>query len=354
MLKKFLSGLAILAVFAGVPAARSLACTRAVFLGADQLVITGRSMDWSGPMGTNLWIFPRGLSRNGAAGAGSVTWVSKYGSVVTSIFDGGSADGMNEKGLVVNMLYLAESQYETAANAGSSKPISISAWVQYILDNYATVDEAVAALSKAPIYAVPLMSPDGVAGQVHVSISDASGDSAILEYVNGKLDIHHGRQFQVMTNSPIFDQQLALNAYWEDVGTAMLPGTSRAADRFVRASYYINAVPKTGDANLGVAEVFSVMRNVSVPLGILTPGKANLSSTLWRTVADQRDKVYYFESTRYPSIVWVNFSSVNFAAGQPSKELRLATAAEASGAGGDVTGKFVAAPPFAFLAATPK
>ena len=74
----------------------------------------------------------------------------------------------------------------------------------------------------------------------------------------------------------------------------------------------------------------------------MTPGRANLS------------KVYYFESTRYPSIFRVNFSSVNFAAGQPSKELRLATAAEAGGAGGDLTDKFVAAPPFAFLAATPK
>ena len=199
------------------------------------------------------------------------------------------------------------------------------------------------------------MSPDGHPGQVHISISDASGDSAILEYVNGKLVIHRGREFQVMTNSPVYDQQLALNKYWEQIGgTVMLPGTNRAADRFVRASFYINAVPKTGDAHMGVAEVFSVIRNATVPLGITTPGQPNISSTSWRTVSDQRNRVYYFESVRYPSIVWVKFSAINFSAGLPSKEFKLATAAEAGGVGGDVTAKFVATPPFSFLKAGPQ
>ncbi len=337
-----------------LPMTFAQACTRAVFLGADNLVITGRSMDWYSQMGSNLWIFPRGLSRDGAAGPNSAKWISKYGSVVTSVFDAGSADGMNEKGLVVNLLYLVETKYETQPPQSSSKPLSISAWAQYILDHYATVNEAVAALSQQPIFAVPAMTPDGHPGQVHIAISDASGDSAVLEYVDGKLDIHHSRNYQVMTNSPVFDQQLALNDYWQQIGgTVMLPGTNRAADRFVRASFYINAVPKTGDADEGTAEVFSVMRNVSVPLGISTPGQPNISSTLWRTVANQRDLIYYFESTRYPSIVWVKLNDINFAAGQPVKVLRLATAAQASGVGGDVTTKFVAAKPFAFLAAEP-
>jgi penicillin V acylase-like amidase (Ntn superfamily) len=328
------------------------ACTRAVYLGPDNLVITGRNMDWSGPMGTNLWIFPRGLQRDGAAGPDGATWVSKYGSVVASVFDGASADGMNEKGLVVNLLYLTETQYEDPPKASASRPISIAAWAQYILDNYATVDEAVAALSQQPIYAVPVMSPDGHEGQVHVSISDATGDSAILEYVDGRLVIHHGRQFQVMTNSPVYDQQIALNKYWEQIGGAvMLPGTNRAADRFVRASFYIDAVPKTPDANEAVAEVFSVMRNASVPLGISTPGQPNISSTLWRTVSDQRDKIYYFESTRYPSVVWVKFGGIDFAAGQPTKELKLSTTAEATNASGNVTGHFVPTIPFPFIAA---
>jgi choloylglycine hydrolase len=44
------------------------ACTRVVFLGHDQDVITARSMDWKVDIATNLWIFPRGMTRNGEAG----------------------------------------------------------------------------------------------------------------------------------------------------------------------------------------------------------------------------------------------------------------------------------------------
>ncbi len=58
--------------------------------------------------------------------------------------------------------------------------------------------------------------------------------------------VHHGRQYQVMTNSPFYDQQLAILDYWQQIGgLTMLPGTNRAPDRFVRASFYINAVVKS-------------------------------------------------------------------------------------------------------------
>ncbi len=39
----------------------------------------------------------------------------------------------------------------------------------------------------------------------------------------------------------------------------------------------------------------SVMRAVSVPLGITTPDQPNISSTMWRTVSDQKNLVYYFD-----------------------------------------------------------
>jgi choloylglycine hydrolase len=69
-----------------------------------------------------------------------------------------------------------------------------------------------------------------------------------------------------MTNSPTFDQQLALNTYWKQIGgTTMLPGTNRAADRFARASFYINAIPKDATPEYSLASVFSVIRNTSVP-----------------------------------------------------------------------------------------
>ena len=82
------------------------ACTRAVYIGQDGTVITGRSMDWKEDIQTNLWVFPRGMKRDGAAGPNSPKWVSKYGSVIASGYDIGTADGINEKGLVTSILYL--------------------------------------------------------------------------------------------------------------------------------------------------------------------------------------------------------------------------------------------------------
>ena len=74
-------------------------CTRVVYSGKNGMVATGRSMDWKTEMHSNLWVFPKGMERNGETGANSLKWTSKYGSVVTSAFEIASTDGMNEKGI---------------------------------------------------------------------------------------------------------------------------------------------------------------------------------------------------------------------------------------------------------------
>jgi penicillin V acylase-like amidase (Ntn superfamily) len=335
-----------------MPANDANACSRAVYLGLEDTVITVRSMDWLSDLGSNLWAFPRGMERNGAAGTQSIRWTSKHGSVAASAFEATTADGMNEKGLVANLLYLAESEYGKPSSDDKRQPLSISLWTQYVLDNYATVAEAVSELGKEPFYIVPVMSPDGHAGTVHLAISDPTGDSAIFEYVGGRLVIHHGRQYQVMTNSPVYDQQLALNSYWQQIGgTTMLPGTNRAADRFVRASFYINAIPKTADNSEAIAAAFSVIRNVSVPLGISTPGQPNISSTIWRTVSDHKNRRYFFESVRSPNVFWVNLADMDFNAGAPTKKLILTGGAIFAG---NAAAQFQAAAPFTFFPAEVK
>lgn len=322
------------------------ACTRVVYKGLNGLILTARSMDWKDDILTNLWIFPRGMKRNGEVGPLSVTWKSKYGSVVASGYDISSTDGMNEKGLVANVLWLAESEYP---KWNQDRPgLTIAAWVQYVLDNFGSVSEAVAELKQEKFDIVT----DKVPGQsrlatLHLSISDAKGDNAILEYINGKLVIHEDSSYAVMTNSPIFEKQLALNEYWKEIGgTVMLPGTNRAADRFVRASFYIDAIPKTDNTRLAVASVFSVIRNCSVPFGISTPGQPNISSTRWRTVADHKNLVYYFESALTPNTFWIDFKDVNFSEKAPVKKLNVSKGEVYAG---NAAKSFVKSKPFKFL-----
>lgn len=324
-------------------------CTRAVYLGTDGTVITARSMDWKVDVGTNLWIFPRGMHRTGVAGPHSLEWTSKYGSVIATGYDVSSTDGMNEKGLVANALWLVESRYP---RHDFSKPgLAISIWVQYILDNFATVQEAVDTLNTEPFTVVTANVPgEDRLATLHFSLSDATGDSAIVEYLDGKQIIHHGRQFQVMTNSPTYDKQLALDEYWKGIGgTTVLPGTNRAADRFARASFYINAIPKDETPDITVASVFSVIRNASVPYGINTPEEPNISSTRWRTVADQKRKLYFFESALTPNIFWVNLNQIDFSA-ETGKTLKLDLGKNATNIySGNANKDFKPAEPFHFL-----
>ena len=347
-LRNLLLGGGLAALAAGTVAE---ACTRGVFVGENGTVVTLRSMDWKNDIGTNLWLFPRGMERDGAAGPDSITWTSQYGSVVASAFDVGSADGMNEAGLVANLLYLSESVYPDAPPAEGSQPMSIGAWAQYVLDRFATVEEAVAELSQEPFYVVPAMSPDGAAGTVHLSISDPSGDSAVFEYVEGELTIHHSPDYTVMTNSPTYERQLALDAYWREIGgLTMLPGTNRAADRFARASFYLDALPKDVDDATAVAAAFSVIRNASVPLGITTPDQPNISSTRWRSVSDHKNLRYYFESTRSPNVFWLDLPDLDFSEGAPVMRLMLT---DGSIYAGNAANALEPTEPFEFLEATP-
>ncbi len=323
------------------------ACSRAVYFGEEGQTITGRTMDWFvSDMDTNMWLYPRGLERNSNTAA-PLVWTSKYGSVVTTIYEGAAADGMNEAGLVANMLYLAEAEYTPEAEGDTRPTLPISAWAQYMLDNFATTAEAVEAMRAETFRVVPINAPTGEPGTVHLSISDASGDSAIFEFIDGKLVIHHGREYQIMTNSPTYDQQLALAAYWKNIGgSVMLPGTNRAADRFARMSYYVNEATQTGDPRRAVATVFSVMRNVSVPIGIKVPGQPNIADTLWLTVADQKNRIYYYQDTNSPSIVWTNLAKLDFSEGTGPRKLQLDGNPDLAG---DQTANFQPADLFAFL-----
>jgi choloylglycine hydrolase len=129
-----------------------------------------------------------------------------------------------------------------------------------------------------------------------------------------------------MTNSPIYDQQLALTAYWDLIGgNKFLPGTISAADRFVRLSYNLKSSPKYEDPKMAVSSVFSQIRAISVPLGLTDPDHPNISMTLWRCVADQTANVYYFETALMPAVMWVDLNKVDFEEGSGVRSIPIDT-----------------------------
>ena len=325
------------------------ACSRLVYQG--NLLdgpITARSMDWLNQPDAKLWVFPKGMRRDGGAGQNSITWTSKYGSIITSSYDIATVDGINNEGLVANLLFLVDTDYGEIGPG--DKTLSIGGWGQYVLDNYATVKEAVTALEQEPFHIVTTtigdlntLRPGSIAGPVaenetfakqkfslHMALSDTGGDSAIIEYIDGKPLIHHGREFNVLTNDPTFDEQLALNSYWDKISDSFLPGTNKPEDRFVRAGYYLkkmnskfNQFISTSKRNRrnDLAAAMGVIRNVSDPLGL---DSFAISTTQWRTLADQKkdDLAYFFEYTKNPSLVWLKMNNQKLKKGAPVKVLK--------------------------------
>jgi choloylglycine hydrolase len=189
---------------------------------------------------------------------------------------------------------------------------------------------------------------------MHLAISDPTGDSAIFEYVNGGLVIHHGKQYKVLTNSPTYDQQLAIMEYWKDAGglSKSLPRASRAADRFIRATFLAGAIPAEESAKhisgspqqkfqyQAAMSVLSVMRSVRTPMGYSLDDQPWVSSTIWRTVSDSTNRVVMFDSAMTPATFWVRLDDLDLRPGAPVKKLELVGGRTYSG---NATDKFVEA-----------
>ena len=339
-------------ILAGLlPVSSAMSCTRVLWSAPDGEVLVGRTQDWTERANSAFRVYPRGIARSGAVAENPLQWTSKYGSVVLSAYDMGTHEGVNEMGLSAHALYLAVDAAFGERDA-TRQAIGIMQWVQYYLDNYATVAEAVEAQKSFAFQIEPLILPNGYPTLVHISLSDKSGDSAVIEYIDGKAQIYHDKRFAVMTNEPTYDKQIEnLKQYRSFGGGKPLPGERTPSDRFVRAAYYAAGLPKPANQDEAAAFMFSVIRNVSVPFGLGDPERPNVASTIFRTVQDLTGQRYYFESTFAPNVVWLDYSKLDFSAGGPELELKVEQ--KIFSLSGDVTGQLAKAQPFVFGANTP-
>lgn len=316
------------------------ACSRILSNTSNLGVFIGRTMDWPESTEPVLTVLPRGMARDGGMLGSEVVvkdnparWTSKYGSIVTTVYGVGTADGFNEAGLGAHMLYL------TAADFGprdASRPgLNAALWAQYVLDNAGTVEEAIRLLEGVQIV---LAEARGSKTTVHLAIEDVSGDSAIIEFVGGKPLIHHGRDYRIMTNDPPYDQQIALlkqHDFSKPSSDTPLPGNVKATDRFVRAAYYAAMLPDPKSEREAIAGVLAIARNVSVPFGAPYKG-FGIYNTEYRTAMNLTGRRYFFELTTSPNVVWADLGKFDLNAGSPVMVLNP----DDVSLSGDVSGKF--------------
>jgi choloylglycine hydrolase len=292
-------------------------CTRVLWNTNDLAVLTGRSMDWPESTQPLIVAFPAGRERDGVHPAGitedpnPLRWTSRYASLVTTIYGMGTVDGLNAAGLAGHGLYLEATDFGTR---DPGKPgVQAGLWLQYLLDQAGTVEEALTLMDAVDVL---MVSAHGHDANLHLAIEDAGGDSAIIEFAQGGRVIHHGRQFTLMTNDPTYDEQLELLSrqdFSHPSRDMPLPGNVNAVDRFQRAAYYSALLPAPTSQREAVAGVMAVMRNVSVPFGA-PYGDFGVYNTEYRTVTDLTNRMYFFELTTSPNVIWIEMDRLNLAA----------------------------------------
>ncbi len=287
------------------------ACTRISSQGGDERVVTGRNMDWLEDIPLRLWKFPRGLERHGAGGERSLAWVSRFGSVAISGYEAGTAEGMNETGLTVHLMWQSSTDY----GSSDTKPtLSIGAWAQFVLDNYGTTQEAIDDLEQKDIQIIAPMLPFGRSPKVYLAMTDNTGHSAVIEYHAGQQKIYSPIDYAVMTNlSHVQTKKLDKNFREEANSLDTLPGSYFSSARYQRATYFYELMPKMTDGFEAMAAMRSLLETVSVPRNVVDKKQPHLSKTIYRTVMDQKTRLFYYQSTKYPFEVWLYFDDLDFA-----------------------------------------
>lgn len=337
----------------------SYACSRILWNTNKQAVLVARSMDWSHPFGERLVIYPRGIRMQGMPGENPATWISKYGSIGVvpyglsqSIAEqlvgsgesanrgdplvNGNAEGINEKGLAAHGLALGASNY--GARDHQKPGVSTSEWVRYVLDNFETVKDAITGLQAIQIVCA---KAGGAEYPQHLALEDSTGDSAIIEIIDGKMIVRQGREYTVMTNDPPYPVHLENLKRYKSFGGSIeeLPGGNEPDHRFVRAMEFLRTLPEPKDQPEAITYLYSVIRNVSVPYGAVyhsLPGFPTYP-TRWTSVTDLTNRIFYFNETHSLNVIWVSLKGVDFTAGKPMRVLDPAQ----TDLVGDVTDRFV-------------
>lgn len=239
------------------------ACSRILWETEDYGVFVSRTMDWFTPSNPTVEVRTKGQSYTGYDGEGALEWTSKYASIGMTAFGVGLVDGFNEVGFSANGLFLDEENVGEIDD--SKKQIVNTRFIAYLLDSFATVEEALEVVEQLQVHQFG-EGAHKLSG--HYSLQDASGDSAIIEFVDGEWSIFHGKEYKVMTNSPVYQQHLK---NWEEVkpsnateyqGTFELPGNVISSQRFIWNSYMSEQLKEPTSYTNGLAKLDSVTYKV--------------------------------------------------------------------------------------------
>lgn len=274
--------------------------------------VVGKSYDW-GQSEAHVIHNKAGLAKQSLVvnpvGEKSQGWISRFSSLTFNQYGQEfPLGGMNEKGLVVEVMVLGESALPPADQRPTVNELQ---WIQYQLDNFESVAEAV--------NAEPGIRISKIYADVHYLMCDRSGECATFEYVANQPAGRAGlvSPFAVLTNDTYLKSKTYLGQFVGFGGTIPIPATAQSSlDRFavaVGGSFLQGADP--------IGQALRLLEKVNVP-----------GLTKFNIVYDQAKLAVSFRTSDHPALKTIEM------AGLPSscKQATLFTPIQLAN-GGNVT-----------------
>jgi choloylglycine hydrolase len=269
----------------------ALACTGIRVKAEDGSIVYARTLEFGQNLESQVLFIPRQYEFTGttASGKPGLSWMSRYAAM--GLNGAGQtilADGVNEHGLAAGIFYMPGFAEYQPLNPGDEDQ-SLAPWelVTWVLTNFATVDEVRAALPAIKVGAVAFEGWKMVP-PLHYAVHDASGNSLVIEYTEGKLHLFDN-PIGVITNAPTFDWHMtnlrnyinlsATNAkpvaldgvelaeFGQGSGLRGLPGDFTPPSRFVRAVALSHAAVAGRTGADAVLEAFPILVSFDSPRG---------------------------------------------------------------------------------------
>ena len=319
-----------------------IACTGITLRARDGAVVFGRSMEWGTfDLNSRLVVVPRGYEYKSKIGSGKIghTWKVVYGTVgLDALEKDHILDGMNEKGLSVNVFYHPGfAEYAALNPAKSARTVESMDVCQFLLTTCATVADVKKALGEVSVVAV-VEPAIGIAPPMHLIVTEPTGKAIIIEFTRGETTLHDA-PLGVITNAPNYDwhmtnlrnylnlspvalpdkkiEELNFSPLGGGSGMIGLPGDFTPPSRFVRAVAFTATARSTETGTETMYEVFRILDNFNLPLGS-AEGEGNLmtegmrSSTIWTTAYDTKNLTLQYHTQHNRRIRQVDLKEIDF------------------------------------------
>jgi choloylglycine hydrolase len=290
LLRSLALGLALAAVVLPLDPAHS--CTTFCFEDGRTLVF-GKNYDWN--VGDGLVVVNRsGVEKTALVEDGPATWTSAYASVTFNQYGREfPSGGINARGLVVELMWLDETEYPPADRRGAIPTLQ---WIQYQLDTAERVGDVIASDRVVRI-------TNGGSARIHFLVADATGEVATIEFLAGKMIVHRGKElpYPVLSNDTYEESA----AYARAVGRRQGCSSASSLDRFARAAGH---ELRAGDAAGAVRNAFALLDDV-----------AQGDYTQWSIVYDLRERRAYFKTRLSPEVRWIDVDAVAAACVSPTR-----------------------------------